>query len=157
MKKNRAMTDRIHYGRIFPQQRTVNATNAFFLSYEELSRLLPDRVHLARVDDIFRSWSEAEAKVAPEERIVCDILKKERYHLTYEFDHYTYCSSMFYVHFLNRKPHYGIKLANDGFIYPSSSTLETDPSYDDSTTEALGGAGFPLALWKHTSGRSSTL
>jgi hypothetical protein len=35
---------------------TVNRTNGVFLSFDELCRLLPDRVLLARIDDIFRSW-----------------------------------------------------------------------------------------------------
>jgi hypothetical protein len=95
--------DQILYNRIFPQPRTLNAT-IVFLSFEELSRIMHNHVRLGRIDDIFRSWAEAEAKVEPGDRVVCDNLKKERQHLTYEFDHYTYCSSMFYVNFLTENP-----------------------------------------------------
>lgn len=127
-------SDRGLYAAIFPSPSTVNRTNGVFLSFDELSRLLPDRVLLARIDDIFRSWCEEEAKLASEKRIVCDQLDGKRRHLLYKFDHYEYLSAAFPVHFDNRKSQYCIKLANNGFIYPSASSLETDPSYNDSVT-----------------------
>lgn len=127
-------SDRAFYSGIFPKPSTVNETNGVFLSFDELKRFLPDRVLLTRIDDIFRSWCEEEAKLVPEKRFVCDQLHGERRHLLYKFDHDEYLSAAFPIHFDNRKSQYCVKLANNGFIYLLASTLETGPSYNDSFT-----------------------
>lgn len=122
------------YDAIFPSPSTVSRTNGVFLSFDELKRLLPDRVLLARIDDIFRSWSEKEAQLPSDKRFLCDQLDERRQHILYKHDEYEYLSAAFPINFLDRKSQYCIKLANNGFIYPSASTLETDTSYNDSFT-----------------------
>lgn len=119
---------------IFPSPSTVSRTNGVFLSFDELKRLLPDRILLARIDDIFRSWCEKEAKLPSDKRFVCDQLDEKRQHILYKYDQYEYLSAAFPINFLDRKSQYCIKLANNGFIYPSASTLETDPAYNDCFT-----------------------
>lgn len=125
-------SERFYYSSIFPSSSTVNPTNGVFLSFDELMRLLPDRIMLARVDDIFRSWCKEEEQLSPDKRFVCDQINFERTHILYKHDHNKYVSSAFGITFLNSQPQYCIKLANSDFIYPSAASLETDPTYNDS-------------------------
>jgi hypothetical protein len=125
------------YAALFPGPREVNKTQAAVLvSFEELQRTFPERVLPARIDEIFRAWMEEEVRLPPKDRVRFNaslLNQLKRTHLPYKFDHYEYMSSMFYFQFQHshRLPQYNIKLANDGFIYPSSSTLETNSSYND--------------------------
>mmetsp|Transcript_7370 Transcript_7370/g.20466 ORF Transcript_7370/g.20466 Transcript_7370/m.20466 type:complete len:218 (-) Transcript_7370:122-775(-) len=122
------------YAAIFPQPSAVSRTNGVFLSFDALQRLLPDRILLARIDDIFRSWCDEEAKLPSDKRYVCDQLDEKPRHILYKHDEYEYLAAAFPVKFDNRKAQYCIKLANNGFIYPSATTIETNPSYNDSFT-----------------------
>jgi hypothetical protein len=124
--------ERRFYSAVYPSPATVNRTNGVFLSFEELKRLLPDRVLLVRIDEIFQAWSKEEAALTPEKRYVCDKLPRERKHILYKYYEYEYLAAAYNMNFDNRKPQYCIKLANDGFLYSSATTLETDPSYNDS-------------------------
>jgi hypothetical protein len=102
----------------------VLARNTGF-KFEEFRRLLPDRVLLVRLDDIFCSWQSAVDSVPnfsfPEKDC-------ENRHISYSFDHHTYLSTIYKLWPANEATGaLHIKLANDGFIYPPRSELHTKP------------------------------
>lgn len=134
MTETQESKERRFYSAVYPSPATVNRTNGVFLSFDELKRLLPDRVLLVRIDEIFQAWSMEEATLPPEKRYICDQLPEGRKHILYKYDEYEYLAAAFKIDFENRKSQYCVKLANNGFIYPSATTLETDPSYNDSFT-----------------------
>jgi hypothetical protein len=113
-------------------------TRLIGLTFEQLKTLMPECVRLARVDDIFRAWKEAHDNLLPADRVQCNLSisrnDEQRTHLHYEFDSHTYLSSLYYYHprDTRRQSEFCIKLANDDFIYPHTSTLETNPNYDTS-------------------------
>lgn len=134
-----ASEERQLYASISPRPWEVNKLQTVLVAFEELQRIFPESVLLSRVDDIFRAWMAAEARLPPEDRVRFDgsllnqSFEPKRTHLPYQFDHYEYMSSLIYFQFRHsqRLPQFNIKLANDGFIYPSASTLETNSSYND--------------------------
>ena len=79
-------SERKFYDMVFPEARKVVKSygkQAAFASFGELAKALPDRVLLARVDDIFRAWTIAEGKLPPEKRIVFDNIPAQRTFLGY--------------------------------------------------------------------------
>lgn len=117
----------------FPQPRTVNATNPVFLTFEELNRLLPDRVHLGRMAISFNRGLRNKRNLGQESALSATTSRRSD-NISRTSHVRIWPLQILFKHVLRllfeKKNQYAIKLANDGFIYPSSSTLETDPSYN---------------------------
>ena len=67
-----ASEERQLYASISPRPREVNKLQTVLVSFEELQRIFPERVLLSRIDDIFRAWMAAEARLPPEDRVRFD-------------------------------------------------------------------------------------
>jgi hypothetical protein len=128
-------SDRNLYDAFFPVGARVVKTRPRLigLTSEQLMTLMPERVRLARIDDIFRAWKKGHDNLLPADRVQCNVSiprnDEQRTHLHYEFDNHMYLSSLYYCHprDTRRQSKLCIKLANDGFI--DQRTNFNDPDH----------------------------
>jgi hypothetical protein len=132
--------------------------------------MFPHRIRLSRLDHIFLAWQLAESNLSAANRIHMNMpAMNPNLRILYDFDNYTYRSTVDKIQFNRGPDKFEIKVANDGSIHPSSDTLDRNASLDSSRVyhNAVGWSQLAISslLWglqSHSSGltmwwdRSST-
>mmetsp|Transcript_206 Transcript_206/g.664 ORF Transcript_206/g.664 Transcript_206/m.664 type:complete len:201 (+) Transcript_206:275-877(+) len=104
------------------------------LTFEDLKELFPDRVLLARLDDIFTAWKASHDSLPSNKQVSMTYpTVGTQARILYDYDHYTYRSTVAPIE-INGAPQIEIKLSNDGFIYPSHDSLSLNDTYDSTKT-----------------------
>jgi hypothetical protein len=123
--------DRRFYSLVFPRQRRLD------LKFYQLEEMFPRRVRLSRLDDIFRAWQLAESNMSAANRIHVNMTAvNPNLRILYDFDNFTYSSTVNKIQFNRGPDQFEIKLANDGFIYPYCDAFDRNASYDSSCVYA---------------------
>ena len=122
-------TQRQLYGALFPAPNTAIQLSAIGISYGDLERLFPDRVLLARLDEIFAAWKTSYEGLPAEKITESYPATRNDAFIRYNYVHYTYRSTVKAIK-LDGIRQIEIKLANDGFIYPPRDTLALNNSYN---------------------------
>lgn len=102
------------------------------LTFEDLKAIFPDRILIARLDDIFSAWEVSHDSLPSHKQVsMAYPAVGTQARILYDYDNYTYRSTVAPIE-VNGLVQVEIKLSNDGFIYPSRDTLSLNPTYDSS-------------------------
>jgi len=126
---NEQSKERMLYNAIFPMPQKAVPMGAAGPSFEDLKEIFPDRVLLARLDDIFSAWKDSHDSLPSYEQVsMAYPVAGTKARILYDYDNYTYRSTVASIK-VDGVVQFEIKLSNDGFIYPSRDTLSLNDTY----------------------------
>ena len=115
---------------LFPAPGILVQLRNLGVSFSELKAMFPERVRLARLDDIFVAWKESHDSLPSSHQVTMTYpAAGTNCRILYDFDNYTYRSTVASIK-INGRNQLEIQLANDGFIYPPKDSLAVNPTYN---------------------------